>query len=43
MAADPPAVLAAYVTEICVPAPVVELQRLHLPMSEPEPDPEAEL
>jgi hypothetical protein len=34
---------AAYVTEVSAPEPVRLLHRLHLPMREPEPEPEAEI
>ena len=43
MAPDPQAAPDAYVTEVSAPAPVVELQRLHKPMRDPEPEPEVEL
>jgi hypothetical protein len=41
MAPDPQLVPAAYVTEMTAPEPVTELQRLHSPMPDPEPELEA--
>jgi hypothetical protein len=42
MAHDPQAVPDAYVTEVWVPASVLELQRLHSRMLPPDPEPEPE-
>jgi hypothetical protein len=41
-APDPQAGPRSYVSEVSCPPPVTERQALHLPMREPEPDPEAE-